>query len=238
MNRSGQSKLLAKAIQQIEEQERKLKLLQLKRRSLRKELLEGARASLNATVGCDLDQNSLLYYQKLAFSDTPLDRKQKGNLLSRSATPSLGRQNRMSWSHPDRSEIEHLTQSLNHIHLNDRRESINEENEKSPDKIQNSNGILSFLTSSTSKSNLTGPIENDEWLAFLQSTMEEIMEGSATEMQQHNFVAIVISPLHNPSTGCKVIEYVACLLSLPFVVEEISEEQHEQIYQVRRNIKF
>lgn len=76
------------------------------------------------------------------------------------------------------------------------------------------------------------PIESDEWLAFLQHTMEEVMDGDVDALQQCNFVGVVVSPLRNPGASCRVVEYVACLLSLPFVVNSISEEEISKIQQV------
>jgi hypothetical protein len=78
----------------------------------------------------------------------------------------------------------------------------------------------------------THPIESDEWLAFLQHTMEEVMDGDVEAMLQCNFVGIVVSPLRNPGASCRVVEYVACLLSLPFVVNDVSEEEVSEIQQV------
>ncbi|XP_033610342.1 serine/threonine-protein kinase fused isoform X2 [Cryptotermes secundus] len=76
------------------------------------------------------------------------------------------------------------------------------------------------------------PIESDEWLAFLQHTMEEVMDGDVDALQQCNFVGVVVSPLRNPGASCRVVEYVACLLSLPFVVNSIIEEDISKIQQV------
>lgn len=76
------------------------------------------------------------------------------------------------------------------------------------------------------------PIESDEWLAFLQHTMEEIMDGDVDALQQCNFVGVVVSPLRNPGASCRVVEYVACLLSLPFVVNSIGVEEISKIQQV------
>jgi len=78
----------------------------------------------------------------------------------------------------------------------------------------------------------THPIESDEWLAFLQRTMEEVMDGDFEAMLQCSFVGVVVSPLRNPGASCRVVEYVACLLSLPFVVNNVSEEEVSEIQQV------
>jgi hypothetical protein len=78
----------------------------------------------------------------------------------------------------------------------------------------------------------THPIESDEWLAFLQHTMEEVMDGDVDALQQCNFVGVVVSPLRNPGASCRVVEYVACLLSLPFVVSSVTAEEVSKIQQV------
>lgn len=76
------------------------------------------------------------------------------------------------------------------------------------------------------------PIECDEWLVFLRKTMEEVMEGEVDVMTQENFVAMLVAPLRNPHASSKVIEYVADLLSLPFVVCGVTEEVKSQIKDV------
>ncbi|XP_076645392.1 STKc_STK36 domain-containing protein fused [Halictus rubicundus] len=61
-------------------------------------------------------------------------------------------------------------------------------------------------------------IENEEWIAFLQKSMEEIMDGEMDSLLQQNCVSVFVSPLRNPRASFRVVKYVACLLSLPFVV--------------------
>ena len=63
------------------------------------------------------------------------------------------------------------------------------------------------------------PIENEEWVVFLQRSMEEVMDGEDGSLLQQNCVSVFVSPLRNPAAGSQVIEYVACLLALPFVVQ-------------------
>lgn len=62
------------------------------------------------------------------------------------------------------------------------------------------------------------PIENEEWIAFLQRSMEEILDGELDSLKQQNLVSIIVSPLRNAKASCKVIEKVAQLLSLPLVL--------------------
>lgn len=76
------------------------------------------------------------------------------------------------------------------------------------------------------------PIECEEWLFFLQKTMEEVMDGEVDVMKQENFISMLVSHLRNPHASSKVIEYVACLLSLPFVVNGVSDDALAQIKEV------
>ncbi|XP_015605480.1 serine/threonine-protein kinase fused [Cephus cinctus] len=76
------------------------------------------------------------------------------------------------------------------------------------------------------------PIENEEWVVFLHRSMEEIMEGEIGSLLQQNCVSVFVSPLRNSAAGCRVVEYVACLLSLPFVVSLAAEDlaKIERVY--------
>ncbi|KAK0090146.1 hypothetical protein PV325_002571 [Microctonus aethiopoides] len=75
-------------------------------------------------------------------------------------------------------------------------------------------------------------IENEEWIAFLQRSMEEIIEGEIASLIEETCLSIFVSPLRNSAASCQVIEYVACLLSLPFVVSICQEDLNkiEQVY--------
>ncbi|KAH0552280.1 serine/threonine-protein kinase fused [Cotesia glomerata] len=79
-------------------------------------------------------------------------------------------------------------------------------------------------------------IENDEWLAFLQQSIEEIIEGEITSLVEENCVSIFVSPLRNSSASSQVVEYIACLLSLPFVCS-ISPEDLTRIQRVYYDVK-
>ncbi|XP_039310697.1 serine/threonine-protein kinase fused isoform X1 [Solenopsis invicta] len=80
------------------------------------------------------------------------------------------------------------------------------------------------------------PIENEEWIAFLQRSMEEVMEGEIDSLLQQNCVSVFVSPLRYPAAGCRVVEYVTCLLSLPFTVS-ISKENLKKIEQVYLDVR-
>uniref|UniRef100_A0A182PDH4 non-specific serine/threonine protein kinase n=1 Tax=Anopheles epiroticus TaxID=199890 RepID=A0A182PDH4_9DIPT len=62
------------------------------------------------------------------------------------------------------------------------------------------------------------PIENEEWLAFLQRSIQEILDGELESLKQQNFVCIIVAPLRNRRASAKVIEHVAHLLSLPLAI--------------------
>ncbi|XP_043498981.1 serine/threonine-protein kinase fused isoform X1 [Polistes fuscatus] len=80
------------------------------------------------------------------------------------------------------------------------------------------------------------PIENEEWVAFLQRSMEEVMEGEVGSLLQQNCVSVFVSPLRNQGAGYRVVEYVACLLSLPFVIS-VSRENLESIERVYLDVR-
>ncbi|XP_020284918.1 serine/threonine-protein kinase fused isoform X2 [Pseudomyrmex gracilis] len=80
------------------------------------------------------------------------------------------------------------------------------------------------------------PIENEEWIAFLQRSMEEVMDGEIDSLLQQNCVSVFVSPLRNPAADYRVVEYVTCLLSLPFTVS-INKENLEKIERVYLDVR-
>ncbi|XP_016967044.1 serine/threonine-protein kinase fused [Drosophila biarmipes] len=62
------------------------------------------------------------------------------------------------------------------------------------------------------------PIENDEWLAFLNRSVQELLDGELDSLKQHNLVSIIVAPLRNSKAIPRVLKSVAQLLSLPFVL--------------------
>lgn len=95
----------------------------------------------------------------------------------------------------------------------------------------------SKLSNTNAKTCNPQPIECEEWLFFLQKYMEEVMGGEVDLMKQENFVAMLVSHLQNPHASSKVIEYVACLLSLPFVVNDDSEGALTEIKNVYLSVQ-
>lgn len=61
------------------------------------------------------------------------------------------------------------------------------------------------------------------------------MTGQLDCLRNHNLVSVVVAPLRNPNASSHVLEYVAKMLSLPFVVEGPSEKDLENIKQVNKN---
>ncbi|XP_055909302.1 serine/threonine-protein kinase fused [Eupeodes corollae] len=61
-------------------------------------------------------------------------------------------------------------------------------------------------------------IENEEWLAFLHRSIQEVLDGELDSLQQQNLVSIIVAPLRNTNATPKVVEGVAQLLSLPLVL--------------------
>lgn len=79
-------------------------------------------------------------------------------------------------------------------------------------------------------------IENEEWLAFLQRSMEEVIDGEITSLVEKTCVSVFVSPLRNSAASCQVVEYVTCLLSLPFVVT-ITQEDLDKIQKVYFDVR-
>ncbi|XP_061398261.1 serine/threonine-protein kinase fused-like [Musca vetustissima] len=112
------------------------------------------------------------------------------------------------------------------------------EHDKSQDNEQKSNSVKTSIQSLEGKHNTQNsppclmpgwdscdesqspPMESDEWLAFLQRTIQEVLDGELDSLKQKNLVSIIVAPLRNTKAIPKVIESVAELLSLPFVLNE------------------
>ncbi|XP_016840545.1 serine/threonine-protein kinase fused [Nasonia vitripennis] len=84
--------------------------------------------------------------------------------------------------------------------------------------------------------------ENGEWLGFLEQSIDEMMEGETAFVLQDRCTSLVfMTPLRNPGANCRVIEYVACLMSIPFVVASsniIDEEELERIQRIYLDMKL
>lgn len=58
------------------------------------------------------------------------------------------------------------------------------------------------------------------------------MTGQLDCLRNSNLASVVVAPLRNSNASCRVLEYVAKMLSLPFVVDGPSEKDLENIKQV------
>lgn len=83
----------------------------------------------------------------------------------------------------------------------------------------------------------THPIETEEWIVFLQKSMEEVIGGEMMSLSQPNLANIIVSPLRNLNTSPKVSSYVAKLLILPFAIRSVPKEILEQTKQVYIEVK-
>lgn len=84
-------------------------------------------------------------------------------------------------------------------------------------------------------------IENEEWVVFLKRSMEEMMEGETGSVIQENCTSVFVGPLRNPAASCRVIEYIACLMSIPFAVASsniIDEDELERIQRIYLDVKL
>nr|QBJ27802.1 serine/threonine-protein kinase [Locusta migratoria] len=81
------------------------------------------------------------------------------------------------------------------------------------------------------------PIENEEWLVFLQHSMEEVMDGDLESLLLESFLGMVMAPLRNPLASCRVVEYVACLLSLPFSLDDIGDDEIDTLEQIYADVR-
>lgn len=79
------------------------------------------------------------------------------------------------------------------------------------------------------------PIVNEEWIVFLQRSMEEVMNGEMTSLLQPNLANIIVSPSRNSNASPKVIGFVANLLCLPFVIKNVPDDVLNQIKKVLRS---
>lgn len=78
-------------------------------------------------------------------------------------------------------------------------------------------------------------IEDEEWIPFLQQTMKEIMNGEVDMLLTPHYISIFITPLKMKVIDHRVIQYIACLLSLPFVVS--MNKDHDKIHCIYRDVK-
>ncbi|XP_018564380.1 serine/threonine-protein kinase fused [Anoplophora glabripennis] len=82
------------------------------------------------------------------------------------------------------------------------------------------------------------PIETDEWIVFLQRTIQEVINGEMGTLIQPSQTNIIVSPLRNSNANSKVLTFVARLLSIPFVIKGTTEDTLTQIKKVYLDVKL
>lgn len=155
-------------------------------------------------------------------------------------TPNLeGSFNNLSLERPNHEKLldneleldeENAANSLGEAQGNDGQHSDLEEKQK--ENINKKKGELLVIQQSVDFQEDCYPLENEEWVVFLQRSIEEIINGEVASLSQPNLTNIVVSPLKNRNTSSKVVTYVASLLSLPFVVPGTSQDSLLQIQKV------
>lgn len=68
------------------------------------------------------------------------------------------------------------------------------------------------------------PIENEEWLAFIHMSMQELLNGETESLKHQNLVGIIVAILRNFNASPNVIGSVVQLLSIPFVLPIPSDD--------------
>ncbi|XP_011503208.1 PREDICTED: serine/threonine-protein kinase fused [Ceratosolen solmsi marchali] len=112
--------------------------------------------------------------------------------------------------------------------------------EQNKDIVLNANNIMQRRTRIPDwiPNDTEQPIENEEWVVFLQRSMEEMMDGEIESLLQENCMSVFVSPLKNPASSCRVVEYISCLMSLPFVLGCITGEDLERIQRVYLDVRI
>ncbi|KAJ8942227.1 hypothetical protein NQ314_010127 [Rhamnusium bicolor] len=82
------------------------------------------------------------------------------------------------------------------------------------------------------------PIETDEWIMFLQKSIQEVINGEMASLLQPSQTNIIVSPLRNSNANSKVLSFVAKLLSIPFVLKGTTEDTLSKIKEVYLEIKL
>ncbi|RZF42642.1 hypothetical protein LSTR_LSTR001437 [Laodelphax striatellus] len=137
--------------------------------------------------------------------------------------------------------VENVGQKLGQIDLNfpDKNcvkmagESLNRERyDSSKDGVLNSS-----CNSKSVDTHVPSPLEIEEWLAFVSQSLKEVLDNEIESMAQKGFVSMFTKALTTYGQSSKVTEYIARLLSLPFVSQTVTEEQMEKIKQVYVEVK-
>lgn len=82
------------------------------------------------------------------------------------------------------------------------------------------------------------PIETEEWIAFLQKSIQEVLSGELICLMQTNQTNIIISPLRNTTTNSRVLNFIAKLLSLPLILRGVSKDNLQKIKMIYLKTKL
>lgn len=82
------------------------------------------------------------------------------------------------------------------------------------------------------------PIEMEEWIVFLQHSMQEIINGEPALLLHSNQTNVLVKLLRNPNASATVLIFVLKLLSIPFVCGKILKDSLSQIRKTYTEIKL
>lgn len=128
---------------------------------------------------------------------------------------------------PKRNSVQEISYSMSKLELKsqENQSAIEEASEDTRGPKINPPDVLPGWDSCDEPPSLS--IENDEWLAFIHRSMQEVLDGELDSLKQQNLVSMIVAPLRNSKASCKVVESVAQLLSLPFVLGGPTSVIHE-----------
>lgn len=122
-------------------------------------------------------------------------------------------------SHPKRNSVQEISYSMSHLDFTDKSSNDKPKSEVKRKESASEINPPDMLPGWDSCEEPQSPsIENDEWLAFIHRSMQEVLGFELDSLKQQNLVSILVAPLRNSKTSCKVIESVTQLLSLPLVL--------------------
>ncbi|CAG9768721.1 unnamed protein product [Ceutorhynchus assimilis] len=116
-----------------------------------------------------------------------------------------------------------------------------EESKKSKEKQEQDKAMENLSKCLKEKLNFiedNHPIEPEEWIVFLQKSIQEVMNGEMSSLLQPNLTNIIVSPLKNSNSNSKVLSFVVKLLSIAFVVKGTSEKTLDRIKKVYLEVKL
>ncbi|ODN04951.1 Serine/threonine-protein kinase fused, partial [Orchesella cincta] len=68
------------------------------------------------------------------------------------------------------------------------------------------------------------PINSDEWIYFILTTMKEVLDNPISLCEKH-FLTMLVAPLRNHLAESEVVEKIAALLALPYTLDKSVHDQ-------------